>query len=190
MAAIDDSADRPGGAAPPAAPPAALEELFQSHHERVFHAAYRVTGNPDDAEDVLQTVFVRLLRRGEDLEIAPATAGSYLHRAAVNAAVDLLRSRSRSGAVALDAVGEVLADPGQPGPERRRRGRELADDLRRALARLTPDTAEIFALRYFEGYANKEIAGLLGKSQTAIAVTLHRVRSRLQEELADHRGGN
>lgn len=186
MAAIDDSAHRPPG---PASATGALEELFEQHHERVFRAAYRVTGNPDDAEDVLQTVFVRLLRRGDDLELWADTAGSYLHRAAVNAAVDLLRRRGRSGAVALDTVGDALSDPAQPGPERRRRGREMADDLRRALARLTPDTAEIFALRYLEGYANKEIAQLLDKSQTAIAVTLHRVRARLQEELADHRGG-
>jgi RNA polymerase sigma-70 factor (ECF subfamily) len=147
-----------------------------------------VTGNADDAEDVLQTVFFRLLRRDDTLDLSKS-AGGYLYRAAVNAAVDLLRKRKRAGAVELEGMEETLRDPGQPGPERRERGRELAADLRRALTGLSAKNAEIFALRYFEGYGNKEIATLLGTSQTAVAVTLHRVRSRLQDELAAHRGG-
>jgi len=186
MTALDSASAHAGGAGS-AAPPPMLEELFETHHDKVFRAAYRVTGNASDAEDVLQTVFVRLLRRDDALDLS-RSAGSYLYRAAVNAAVDLLRKRARSGAVDLDSVGDTLVDPGQAGPERRERGRELADDLRRALAGLTAESAEIFALRYFEGYGNKEIAGLLGKSQTAVAVTLHRVRGRLQKELASHRG--
>lgn len=168
-------------------PPPALEELFQRHHETVFRAAYRVTGNADDAEDVLQTVFMRLLRREDELDLS-RSAASYLYRAAVNAAVDLLRKRSRAGAVDLESVQETLQDPGQPGPERVERGRQLAGDLRRALARLTPRNAEIFALRYFQGHGNQEIAKMLGLTQNSVAVTLHRVRARLQDELAAHRG--
>jgi RNA polymerase sigma-70 factor (ECF subfamily) len=155
----------------------------------VFRAAYRVTGNASDAEDVLQTVFVRLLRREDAIDLS-RSAGSYLYRAAVNAAVDLLRKRTRAAAVELDSVEDTLVDAAEPGPEREERGRELADDLRRALGGLSTESAEIFALRYFEGFGNKEIAGLLGKSQTAVAVTLHRVRGRLQKELAAHRGGS
>ncbi len=187
MTALDSASAHPGG--PGTAPPPMLEELFQTHHEKVFRAAYRVTGNASDAEDVLQTVFVRLLRREDAIDLS-RSAGSYLHRAAVNAAVDLLRRRIRAGAVELDSVGDSLEDPGQPGPERRERGRELGQDLRRSLAALSPESAEIFTLRYFEGYGNKEIARLLGKSQTAVAVTLHRVRGRLQKELAAHHGGS
>jgi RNA polymerase sigma-70 factor (ECF subfamily) len=188
MTALDSASAHPGGPGA-AAPPPMLEELFQTHHEKVFRAAYRVTGNASDAEDVLQTVFVRLLRREDAIDLS-RSAGSSLHRAAVNAAVDLLRRRTRAGAVELDSVGDSLADPGQPGPERRERGRELAQDLRRSLAALSPESAEVFSLRYFEGYGNKEIARLLGKSQTAVAVTLHRVRGRLQKELAAHHGGS
>ena len=79
----------------PAEAPKPLERMFQEHHERVFRAAYRVTGNASDAEDVLQTIFLRLARREGDLGIDEASAG-YFHRAAVNAALDLLRSRRRS----------------------------------------------------------------------------------------------
>lgn len=188
MAALKSVAPHGSGDDPPATgPPPALEALFREHHERVFRAAYRVTGNAEDAEDVLQTVFFRLLGR-HDLDLSQSAA-SYLHRAAVNAAVDLLRRRKRTAAVDVEAFEETLEDPAQPGPERRERGRELSAALRRALALLTPKHAEIFALRYLEGYANKEIAALLGATQTAVAVTLHRVRGRLQQELAAHHGG-
>lgn len=170
-------------------PHPALEELFRRHHEKVFRTAWRVTGNADDAEDVLQTVFLRLLRRDGGPRLTPPLGG-YLHRAAVNAALDLVRKRRRRGDTALDGMEEVFPDPGQPGPERREDSRRLARDLRRALAGLPADQAEIFALRYFEGYANKEIAALVGATPNSIAVTLHRVRNRLREELAAYRGGS
>lgn len=173
-------------AATDAAPPP-LEALFRDHHERVFYAAYRITGDPGDAEDVLQSVFLRLLRRGQ--EVVDATAGPYLHRAAVNAALDLLRGRRRAPAVALAEVAERLPEPAPEGPEARGRGRELRDALRDALGRLTPESAEIFVLRYIEGYGNREIAAMLELTPTAVAVRLHRTRLRLQQELAIHRGG-
>ena len=77
----------------------------------------------------------------------------------------------------------------QPQPERRSAGRELAARLRQAVSRLSPKTAEIFALRYFEGVGNLEISRLMGTSQTAVAVILHRARRRLQKELAPFEGG-
>lgn len=183
--------EAPPGVPPPAAAgldPVGLEELFREHHETVYRAAYRITGSSSDAEDVLQSVFLRLLRREEEIEVERRGAAGYLYRAAVNAAYDLLRRRRRWGAVALESVEETLEDAAEPGPERHRRGREMTDHLRRSLAALNPRHAEIFALRYFEGLGNKEIAALLGISQTTIAVTLHRVRGRLADELAGHEG--
>ena len=59
--------------------------------------------------------------------------------------------------------------------------RELRDSLRRALSKLPPRNAEMFAMRFFEGYTNPEIAKLLGISQVVVAVTLHRTRRRLQK---------
>lgn len=165
-----------------------LEELFREHHETVYRAAYRITGSASDAEDVLQSVFLRLLRREDEIEVQRRGAASYLYRAAVNAAYDLLRRRRRWGTVDLEGMEETLEDAGQPSPERHHRGREMSDQLRRSLAALNPRHAEIFALRYFEGLGNKEISSLLGISQTTIAVTLHRVRGRLADELAAHGG--
>ena len=88
-----------------------LEELFLAHKDRVFRAAYRVTGSASDAEDVLQTVFLRLMRHTPGAEIS--NPGSYLHRSAVNAALDLLRAAfpvgSITGAPKLRAM-EIIAE--------------------------------------------------------------------------------
>jgi len=168
-------------------PGGALEVLFREHHGAVYRAAFRITGNAMDAEDVLQTVFTRLLRREEQPDLSES-AGSYLHRAAVNAALDLMRRRKRSRKVDLDDVGETLVDVSDIGPERARGSRELKARLREAMSQLSPRQAEIFTLRYLEGLGNLEIAKMLGASQTSIAVLLHRARHRLQKELGSLQG--
>lgn len=191
--------ESPAARVPAGEPPADLGAIFEQHHGAVYRAAYRVTGNAMDAEDVLQTVFTRLLRRtggpGADGREAgqprldPSQAvGGYLHRAAVNAALDLLRSRRRSRLVAIGDLEQELVDEAGPGPERLSSSRDLGRRLRAALARLSPRQAEIFALRYLEGLGNLEIARLLGSSQTAIAVILHRARYRLKLELRPPQG--
>ena len=172
---------------PLTSPPGTLESLFREHHGAVYRAAYRITGSAMDAEDVLQTVFTRLLRREEQPDLSES-AGSYLHRAAVNAALDLLRRRKRARRVDLDEVGEELEDTSDPGPERAQGNRELKVRLREAMSRLSPRQAEIFSLRYVEGIGNLEIARMLGASQTSIAVLLHRARHRLQKELGSLEG--
>src|SRR3954471_1312132 len=168
-------------------PPGTLEMLFREHHGAVYRAAYRITGNAMDAEDVLQTVFTRLLRREEQPDLSES-AGSYLHRAAVNAALDLMRRRKRSRRGGLHEGGDELVDTTEPGPERAQGNRELKVRLREAMSRLSPRQAEIFSLRYVEGIGNLEIARMLGASQTSIAVLLHRARHRLQKELGSLEG--
>ena len=167
--------------------PAGLEGLFVEHQARVFRAAYRVTGNVHDAEDVLQTVFLRLARR-EDASLPRDSQGSYLYRAAINAALDLVRARQRQETVGLEAVESSLPAAAAEGPERAQRSAEIRARLRRALARVNPRHAEVFALRYLEGYGNLEIARLLGVSRISVAVALHRVRRRLERELRQMRG--
>jgi len=155
-----------------------VEHLFRAHHGLVFRIAYRITGNATDAEDVLQTVFLRLV--GRDGSAPPLEHGeSYLRRAAINAALDVVRARRTAEMVPLaDSL------PGRGDLDQR----ELRDCLRRSLASLNPQAAEIFALRFFEGHSNLEIARMLGVSQVWVAVTLHRTRRRLQMEIRSFMG--
>ncbi len=160
-------------------PAVELERGFREHHGRVFRAAYRVTGNASDAEDVLQTVFLRLARNGWP-GASVGNIESYLHRAAVNAALDLVRGRRDSQKVALEVVAPVLQEDRRLEPDRRQSSQELGTLLRRAIARLSPRSAEMFALRYFEGHDNPEIARICETTAANVAVTLHRTRTELQ----------
>ena len=144
----------------------------------VFRTAYRITGNAADAEDVLQTVFLRLLRRPSKSD-AMENEESYLRRAAINASLDVIRSRQSNPTVELIDV-----------PSNRDEGEvtELRQVLGRALSKLQPRSAEIFTLRFIEGMSNLEIARSLGISQVSVAVTVFRTRQQLRKELAKYLG--
>jgi RNA polymerase sigma-70 factor (ECF subfamily) len=164
MAAIAGGSRRP-----------ALEQIFLAHKDLVFRAAYRITGNASDAEDVLQTVFLRLARQGDISVISNMSA--YLHRSAVNAALDQLRRRKEAQTVSLDAEFQqpVAAD-------NTARTAELRDWLRQALLRLNPRWAEMFVLRFVEDFSNGEIAGMMKTSPAVVAVILHRTRAQLKKD--------
>jgi RNA polymerase sigma-70 factor (ECF subfamily) len=166
--------------------PSGLESVFLEHQRRVFRAAFRITGNAQDAEDVLQTVFLRLARQGDATSFT--NPASYLYRAAVNAALDLLRTRRERSNVALE---EAHGAPDRPAkrPDQVHEAEELRAWLRQAMAALPPRAAEVFALHHLEGLENREIARALGLSRVSVAVTLHRARRRLQREFAAMRKG-
>jgi RNA polymerase sigma-70 factor (ECF subfamily) len=154
-----------------------LDQMFVEHKDLVFRAAYRITGNAGDAEDVLQTVFLRLLRHEEASEIRNLPA--YLHRSAVNASLDILRRNKDAKSVSLDDEGNrdvaVVAQTAGPSVE-------IRQWLRQALARLNPRWAEMFVLRFIEDYNNREIAGMMQTSPAVVAVVLHRTRAQLKRD--------
>src|ERR1700749_4035902 len=84
--------------------PLTLESAFDAHHALIFRVAYRMTGNAADAEDVLQTVFLRLAARDAS-SAGIENAESYLPRAAFHASLNLLELRSRKD-IPLDGVPE------------------------------------------------------------------------------------
>lgn len=165
-----------------------LESLFQSHHDRVFRTAYRVTGSAADAEDVLQTVFLRLARGSESQGLV-TNPEAYIIRAAINASLDLLRSRKRANAVGIDDVenrASLSAFVAKQNPETHHEDRELRQLVRDAVSKLGPTAGQMFALRYFEGFDNGEIARVTGTSALVVGVTLHRARARLRKEIGSY----
>ncbi len=162
-----------------------VETLFRDHHARILRTAFRITGDPMEAEDVLQTLFLRLLHKKQDTQFRQSP-GAYLNRAAVNLALDCLRKRVRQ--VDIGDMRTELSDT-RPSPDRDARSAELKSWLRSALARLNPKAAEIFALHHFEGLSNREIAKIVGMSWGSVAVTLHRTHLRLRKELQSNPGG-
>lgn len=168
-----------------------LERVFTENKERVFRAAYRVTGSVSDSEDVVQSVFLKLARRelsemGDDIQ----NIGGYLHRAAVNAALDIIRTRR-------DAQNMPLEDAEISRPlELASRGEgeysslELRRWLRQAVGKLGTRSAEMFVLRYVEGRDNSEIAKMMKTSRATVAVTLHRTRSLLKKDFRAYMEGS
>ena len=153
--------------------PAGFAGLYERHYEAVFRAALRVTGRPADAEDVLQTVFLRVLSASEQDEAARRPA-AYFRRAAVNAAVDLLRRRAVRDEMPYDDAAPHAAIES---------GLLLKEQLRRAIATLDSEDATLFVLRYVEGLSNQELADSFQLEKNNVAVRLHRIRLRLQAEM-------
>src|SRR5690242_12130270 len=156
-----------------------VEHLFREHSRFVYKTACVVTGNREDAEDVLQTIFLRLMRRALPPAFYKNPAG-YLYRAAVNASLNTLRFRRRQ--VLTDdfqRLNDVQSSVG-PGLDE-----GIARRLHQAISTLSPRTVEILILRYVHDYTEPEIARLLGKSRSTIAVTLFRSRKRLRTLLLD-----
>ena len=164
----------------------ALERAFDAHHTMVFRAAYRITGNAADAEDVLQTVFLRLAGRDSAGQNAVSEAldnfagvdnvAAYLRRAAINASLNLLERKAHQN-VPLDSAPEPRDRADQSAR------RDLREVLRLAIATLGGRTAEMFTLRFIEGHSNGEIAEMFGVSALVVGVTLHRARKQLQKEI-------
>lgn len=158
-----------------------LETLFRSHHVRVLKAAYRITGSMADAEDVAQSVFLRFACGDVDAGRI-ANLESYLYRAAVNAALDVIRARGHRESVPVETAEALQAD-GLPSPERAHSSSEIRCRLRDELSKLNPRAAEMFVLRYLEELDNPEIARMMSTSQAVVAVTLHRTRAKLRKGL-------
>ena len=168
---------------PAIAIPDELDQAFRAHHSMVFRTAYRITGNAGDAEDVLQTVFLRLLRReraADPLE----NFESYLRRSAINVALDVIRARQTERSVPLPEDDSGLL-PFASAPSDVLGLRQI---LTRAIARLKTRPAEIFALRFIEGLSNQQIAQTLGISQVLVAVVVHRTRLQLRKQLRPYLG--
>ncbi len=154
-------------------PPPRFTELYQRYSETVYRTALRLIGNPADAEDVLQTVFLRVLNQKNRIDPA-ASPEAYFRRAATNGAVDLLRRRVTRNQAQLD---DSLPHAAHESPVL------LKERLRRAIATLDQHDAEMFLLRYVEGLGNGELAQLYGMEKASVAVRLHRIRQALRAEL-------
>ena len=152
-----------------------LEDVFRQHAPMVYRTARAITGSPEEAEDIVQTVFLRLLK-GDYADNLRTNLKGYLYRAAVNLSLDTLRARRRRPFIReLDRV-EAVAPAATSFDE-------VAQWLDAALSHLDSPSLEILTLRYVHDHSDGEIAQLLGTSRGAIALRLFRLRRRLRSLL-------
>ena len=134
-----------------------LEKVFRAHQTCVLKAAYRVTGSMADAEDVSQTVFLQLARGVVD-QGRISNLQSYLHRSAVNAALDLMRSRGHREVVPVETADELLSNSSLS-PERALSSQEIKDWLRRELATLNPALPRCLPSAISKGWTTPKLPG-------------------------------
>jgi RNA polymerase sigma-70 factor (ECF subfamily) len=162
--------------------PEEFDSIFSEYSEFVYRTAYRVTGTAEDAEDVMQTVFLKLFRNLQPSDVRQKPK-AYLYRAAVNTALNVVRSRQHH--VLTGHSGFFESDTPWRQSEREA---DMHESLRIALADLKPKAAEIFILRYVHGYSDVEIGELLGTSRGTIAISLFRSRVRLRKSIRNYQG--
>ena len=161
---------------------AAFEEIYAAHAGRLFSLACRMIGNPTDAEDLLQEIFLSAHRKLDGFR-GESALGTWLYRLAMNQCLDYLRSRAaRTNQVTSALDDEIgLDDAGS---------RRLAEqtltkmDLERALARLPEGCRAAFVLHDVEGLEHREVAEVLGIAEGTSKSQVHKARLRLRAMLA------
>ena len=152
-----------------------LDQMFRDNYHWVYRAAYGVTRRPEDAEDVLQNLFLRLLQRGFPPDVRRNAKG-YLYRVAINLALDSVRSRRRQIVRENLASMQSAASTMNSGSNE-----EIEASLRKVVGELDPENAELLLLRYVDDYSDTQIARMRGTSRGAIAVRLFRTRTRIRK---------
>ncbi len=176
---------------------AAFGTLHARHYKRIYHLAYLKTNNAQDAEDVASETFMRALaslgrfRLKSDPQAGPVSFYPWLHRIALNLIVDGHRQRPPSGVVSLDApviAGmRALLDSqlpgGSPSPQEVVERHEVQQLVRAAIAALPPDQGDVLVHRFLGDLTPREIAPLLGRSESAVKSLLHRATVALKREI-------
>ena len=168
----------------------AFEQLFLKYRDRVHAIAYRITGSPVDAMDVVQESFSLLFRKLDSFR-CDSLFSTWLFRMVVNCSIDhRRRERTRSGAKylgtrhAFDAMADEPMDPSD-GPDRHSVVRETGDQVQQAIQMLSPKLRAILALRYLEEMSYEEIAATLSISLGTVKSRLARAHLAMEKVLRE-----
>lgn len=165
----------------------AFRVLVEEHSHRLFRLAYRIAGNEQDAEDIVQETFIkahRSLARYDDR----ATFGAWLSRIATNQSLDVVRARRRGGE-RLEPNDPDAPDPidripeAGAGPERWLLSMEVSRRVTHALTRLTPNERAAFVLRHHEERSIAEIGATLRLSENATKQCIFRAVRKMRQAL-------
>jgi RNA polymerase sigma factor (sigma-70 family) len=161
--------------------PPSWDEVVREHSARVYRLAYRLTGNPHDAEDLTQEVFVRVFRSLSNY--TPGTFEGWLHRITTNLFLDMARRKQR---IRFEGLAEDAADRLQgrePTPAQAYDDRNFDADVQAALDALAPEYRAAVVLCDIEGLSYEEIAATLDVKLGTVRSRIHRGRAQLRAAL-------
>lgn len=160
---------------------AAFESLYRQHVGRLYNLAYRMSGGGDDADDLVQEIFLQAYRKLGSYK-GESSLGTWLYRLAVNLCLDRIRSKMGRMAQVTDSIDEDDAEPVvSPGSPAEINVARI--DLERAIDTLPPSYRATFVLHDVEGYQHDEIARMLDISEGSSKSLLHKARLKLRKAL-------
>jgi RNA polymerase sigma-70 factor (ECF subfamily) len=168
----------------------AFRALVERHSRSLFRLAFRMTGNEQDAEEVVQEAFLRAYRRLDRFE-SRANFGTWLYRIGVNCSLDMMRKRKTESSQRVQASGDDpdAGDPmdnlvsTDPAPDRMMLSAEVKEKVQEAMKALSPVERTAFVLRHFEGHSIEEIGKSLGLGAGATKNSVFRAVQKLRRQL-------
>ena len=170
----------------------AFRQLVESHQDDVYYLALGLLRNRNDAEDVVQDVFIKAYKSLDRFR-GQSGLGTWLYRVTLNACRDHQRKgrftalQQSLGLIPRSEAHWVEKRP-DADPERSTRSGELREDIARAVGRLSPSERSVFVLRQFNQLSIRETAEVTGRAEGTVKNLLFRALRKLQEDLAIHRG--
>jgi RNA polymerase sigma-70 factor, ECF subfamily len=160
----------------------AFEELYREHSARLYNVAYRMVGHPDEADDLLQEIFLTVFRKLDSFRGASALS-TWLYRLAINVCLDRLRSRTARQEQRTDTLDEAA-----PPAAREALSHVGRLDLERAIAALPEGSRAAFVLHDVEGFDHSEVGHILGIAEGTSKSQVHKARLRIRAYLHGEHG--
>lgn len=184
---FDEPRPRPGTSVGPEYPDKdpvpTWDEVAHTYGRKIYSIAYRLTGDPDEAKDLTQDVFVRVYRNLDKYE--PGTFEGWLYRVTKNLFLDKVRKRKRAIIEPLpDEEWKQTPEPA-PGPQDRLEQGLLRGDIEVALRSLPPDFRTAVVLCDVQGLSYEEISEATGWPLGTVRSRIHRGRKQLRDRLLD-----
>ena len=162
----------------------AFETIYQRHSSSMYNLAYRMVGNPSDAEDLLQEIFLLAFNKLSSYQ-GQSALGTWLYRVATNRCLDHLRSRAKRYQTMTDSIDEkesLTPSAAKDTPVER-------VDLERSIAQLPDSYRAAFLLYDVEGFGHKEVAHILGVAEGTSKSLVHKARLKIRDTLGQGRTG-
>jgi len=172
----------------------AFQEFVERYKKKIYYVAYDITGDHDDAEDVSQEVFIKVLRSLKTFR-RNAKISSWLYQISVNASIDLLRKKSSKPEKLMDDIERVDIQENLPvssthaqNPEQSAEDFIIQNHISEALQKVSPKERSVFVMRHYNELKIREIAEILSVSPGTVKALFYRATRKLRKELSFYLG--
>ena len=162
--------------------PEAVGWLYEHYFDRIYKYIYLKVGNPTEAEDITEQVFLKMIEAIGKFQWQGSTFASWLYRIAHNQVVDTLRQHSRRPQTPLEPLGDTLASEGGD-PHHYAEWSDLRDHLQEAITQLTDLQAQVIILKFGAQLSNAEVATILDRTEGAVKALQYSALQNLQKQM-------